>query len=757
MPNQQRKAKRSLFSDYNYFSYVVSYFLVSLIPLIVLGILIFSGFIRIIKTNRHEGNYFNLVTVSQKIDSELIGLKQLSAVISQETELSEYNLTKNPFRSMRAIENLKNYVSSRSLLHDICLYSIPRSHLHTSTSAFAFDFYIKNSSFYGSTMNTEIKKLFSGEKSVILAGERANYISKLLNISNVDIIAWINPLNIYQSVCFLINKHQLKKYIQTEVLEKYNGITAIFDGNYSLIMVSGQFLTESNLFHILDAMSSKVSDRISISGTYYLASKITSPRTGLTYLNLIEDSIFMHDIRLLRRITFAILVAILFACSSLIAYLTYKNYFPLKAVKLFVSSLVDKPPSEDNIVDYIHLALIDISAQQKKMRRTISTNKDAAKHFILLYLLNGGFSDVAKTCGVEFTKNYFAVLIINFPENIKGQEKIKEKVIYSIERLLEKEIQGYGSESFNESNLIFILCSDYGNDTRNFRHIEIIKNEIFAKYGFSLTFGLGQFYTDFSDIGRSYVEALTAIDYRFIKGRDNLIFINDIPQEIKRIDWYPEEEVRSLYIYFRQRDRLQINNVLSSIIHKLEQEGTTLFLARCICYDIIRAIILIMSELNITLENTPDTLLDVTSLMQADTLTVLLAMVRNMANRICDSLDAYKRTSDDQLLHKISGYIHEHFSDKDFSVQSMADSLRISPSYLSMYYKSKTGEGALHYINELRIKKVKQLLANTDYTVSRIVTEVGYFNESSFIRKFKLSTGITPGEYRQLGAKAFTE
>jgi AraC-like DNA-binding protein len=42
----------------------------------------------------------------------------------------------------------------------------------------------------------------------------------------------------------------------------------------------------------------------------------------------------------------------------------------------------------------------------------------------------------------------------------------------------------------------------------------------------------------------------------------------------------------------------------------------------------------------------------------------------------------------------------------------------------------------------------KELLSTTSLSVSEIAAKLGYFQTSSFIRKFKQSENMTPGEYR---------
>lgn len=46
------------------------------------------------------------------------------------------------------------------------------------------------------------------------------------------------------------------------------------------------------------------------------------------------------------------------------------------------------------------------------------------------------------------------------------------------------------------------------------------------------------------------------------------------------------------------------------------------------------------------------------------------------------------------------------------------------------------------------MKKAEELLSETDMNIDQISIQVGYLNTSSFRRKFKQETGLTPSQYR---------
>ena len=52
-------------------------------------------------------------------------------------------------------------------------------------------------------------------------------------------------------------------------------------------------------------------------------------------------------------------------------------------------------------------------------------------------------------------------------------------------------------------------------------------------------------------------------------------------------------------------------------------------------------------------------------------------------------------------------------------------------------------------MQEIKIKKALSLIYNFDYTIDKIVEEVGYANKKQFYNVFKRKMGTTPGRYKK--------
>lgn len=97
---------------------------------------------------------------------------------------------------------------------------------------------------------------------------------------------------------------------------------------------------------------------------------------------------------------------------------------------------------------------------------------------------------------------------------------------------------------------------------------------------------------------------------------------------------------------------------------------------------------------------------------------------------------------------KIAETIQKEYSSPDFSISVLADTFHVSIAYMSYLFKKSFDVNFSDYLWNIRMKKAEELLSETDMNIDQISIQVGYLNTSSFRRKFKQETGLTPSQYR---------
>ena len=108
-----------------------------------------------------------------------------------------------------------------------------------------------------------------------------------------------------------------------------------------------------------------------------------------------------------------------------------------------------------------------------------------------------------------------------------------------------------------------------------------------------------------------------------------------------------------------------------------------------------------------------------------------------------------KLSSGRNLTKAAQQYIEDHITEK-FSLQEMADALFVNGSYLLRAFRRYTGMTPLSYHHLVRCSRAKELLADTDQSVTEIGEAVGFVSSSHFSHVFRKTLGCTPSEYRRM-------
>lgn len=114
-------------------------------------------------------------------------------------------------------------------------------------------------------------------------------------------------------------------------------------------------------------------------------------------------------------------------------------------------------------------------------------------------------------------------------------------------------------------------------------------------------------------------------------------------------------------------------------------------------------------------------------------------------------MDIYEREIANRALtpSQVIELMETSYSQPDFSIALLADKCHVSIAYMSYLIKKELNQSFSDYLWELRLTKAKELLDNSDKSIDEISVEVGYLNTSSFRRKFKQDTGLTPSQFRR--------
>jgi len=740
-----------------FLKYFFSYLAILFIPFIISTVFFNNRYIEILKNEITNNNHNVLLRIQDAMDQQLRALESIAFQITMNSNLRPWYLGNNQNRALIIKKELQKYNTPGVFIDEIVLYYNNDNTVYTSRGSFPISRFLALSVFYKDVDKEIFMRLLNetvSPKEFLSNGDFNNdqyghrYITHLL------------PLTLPQREPFgmvmVIYKEAKYRDMIARIVPDQTISIGILNKDLELIIPIG------NIDYLKEAVNYPLSqidiqkDSISLQDEKLLLTMIESQKTGWTFISLVPLEIaFSKVTEILNIILFSFILLIL--VGGVIIYISMRlNYRPLKRLKAL--SLINGMDNFKNLdeIETVKSVLEQYSRTNQGLRSRINQDKTALKDFLLLGLIEGKFSNLetfnreGADIGLSFKGPYYMVLILKLTAN---QEKISlsnNEIISRVETLLPDAMEGYGMNSFISNRLVFIISTELENTVFIQDHIKELSRTINLELSISITICAGNLYRNTNMLAQSYLEASKALQFCFIKGTNKTVFFEDSVPGLAKPDVYPKREIEKLEMAITGGDVDTVHLAVQNIFTTVQAEDTSLFLAKCICHELINMIIRTLKKLeNIVWIEKAD-YPNVFVLDQFNSIEEMIELVDTTSTEICSLINQDSERSVRSQIGNIIQYINEHYTECNFSVQEIADNFGISSSSLSQLFKKNTGKKVVDYISNLRIEESKRLLVETNLTVKNIVEAVGYHDFASFVRKFKKRVGVTPGRYRSL-------
>ncbi len=252
-----------------------------------------------------------------------------------------------------------------------------------------------------------------------------------------------------------------------------------------------------------------------------------------------------------------------------------------------------------------------------------------------------------------------------------------------------------------------------------------------------------------SDVHDAYIEAVRALRYRFMLGDKETILMNELePRLAFQVDVLYEQEVKicAALQAWRIEEALETFDLLTETMkdgYEMTREFVTGFFTRlfaslikaskqqqnkAVSQEMIESLLLSLAE--------QPTILDMNHYFKTAIIPLLVPKQEDQtAERI-------------RIVQEVLKYIHARY-DQDISLQLCADLVHIHPVQLSRIFKQIVEANFVDYVIAYRMKKAMEMLDNPTIKLQDIAEKLRYTSVQNFIRTFKKTTGITPGQYRK--------
>jgi AraC-like DNA-binding protein len=212
---------------------------------------------------------------------------------------------------------------------------------------------------------------------------------------------------------------------------------------------------------------------------------------------------------------------------------------------------------------------------------------------------------------------------------------------------------------------------------------------------------------------------------------------NEIEPRDNPMGWglfFHPDLIRNTSLNSKMKDYSFFSYEMAEALHLSEKEKQLLY----------ECIVKIQSELKENIDDYSQTII-------VSTIELLL----NYCSRFYGRQFITRKATNRDILAKVEALLKQHFSIKTIpnglpTVKHLADAVHLSPGYLGDLLKKETGLNAQEHIHQYVIEEAKNILLNSNQSVSEIAFHLGFEYPQYFSRLFKQKTGKTPLEFRNL-------
>jgi AraC-like DNA-binding protein len=215
---------------------------------------------------------------------------------------------------------------------------------------------------------------------------------------------------------------------------------------------------------------------------------------------------------------------------------------------------------------------------------------------------------------------------------------------------------------------------------------------------------------------------------------------------------------------FLNKHKTQVENTFSYLEHKL-LEWVRIFLIFSLSTSVLIHILYYISPVNYYFKIIFSIFdlaaiywLSVNGIMQQNVLSVLAKKgsvfeFQNEPLQENDHQSTINHTDLNATMKEIDSYMKtsEAFLRSELTIIDLAENLQIHPKKISSSINTVLNQNFNSYVNQLRIKKAEEILAEKplrNYSIEGIGREVGFHSKSAFYSAFKKETGTTPTKYK---------
>ncbi|RRJ65723.1 AraC family transcriptional regulator [Paenibacillus oralis] len=495
---------------------------------------------------------------------------------------------------------------------------------------------------------------------------------------------------------------------------------------------------------------------------------LRSDYNGWTYVSVVPLDKVTDQTGSIALITAAACLVTMAAVLIVSLFGSRKMYSPIRKLHEFATGIQLQRQAGNNRKDefeFIRESLSSLAVSRNELDKQMKSQAVHLREFYVLKLFSEqmpgedgkyvseryGFPDGWKSLGV------LTLELDNFHLS-RFQEQDRELLLFAVNNMVSEIVpveDRFSPIVLNHAQVTLLTCKEETCEAGQVLFLQTaqqIKTKVQGCLGLECSIGISHPFKRLSDTKRAYKESTAALKLRFVLGPNIIVQYADIENR--------SNTEKTVYTKLRLTEDQIMLALEERQLGKVEQLFQR-YLDELMCQDgfhqehhllllqLASRTMGIVQEHGLSMRQLWNGEEELKHLFRLQTRTEISSwFLSKLFTPLAGILEEMADKQFVNITRRIVEIVHEQY-DQDISLEYCAAVMSFNPAYMSRVFKKEMGVSFSEYLSEYRMNVAKHLLATTNMKISGIGQKVSYTNISAFIRTFRRTFGMTPGQYRE--------
>ena len=723
-----------------YRRYFITYCLIAIIPVVLLGVIICINTVRANRTDAAQQYQRAIVQVASHMDAIMDDMQQAVQHYEDDAELSRAISDSDPLLLERYLPGYLAATEKNSKIQlQAMFYFIGDSALYTSAGPQPYETVKKDLS---DLVDLDYSNFFT---QIVTSSAISSWqLSKRQNgqVVGTDLMAFIFPFPSYSvshsgTFIFLVNISDLKA-IFADYVDMPLDYLYLYTASYKQIGSSeAQPQNEEVRKMLLSGPVYTLYDK-KIGEDECTVMRYKTDIFGIQIISAIRSELLYANARTSLQRSLLLIGLCTFLAVAAALLLARYSYGPVRRLMKIV-------PNDENIDEFmaIHQHLDNITANMETMEERGAAVLPIVHDQLVMELLRGKENEwLLETLQYTYPDfcsagQYFVILTTAAePENQQLHGPLylpdTQAVLYGV--LVE------------ETDLAAFIATRKGDDDARIACMRELARCLDTDMPPYTAYSAGSIVSSTSQITTSFLEAYVAMRKKQNETFERFYMYSSLgqgkdspAQKHKSMD-----DMITLYLQSLQSvDESTALSLLGAVENALTANGISVLYRHFTYVEIFSR----------AMEVVPESIADkfreeVTNLNQFSTPELFSDIMQRLTIEACREQSQKRKNLQLNTRRQILELVDAHYTEPDFALTTLSRMAGYSSTYVNRCLREEVGMSFIQLVSEKRMNRAKEMLRGTDVMVKDITQQVGYLDAASFVRKFKEMEGLTPSEYR---------